>query len=199
MKKWTWLIFSLCCFAVFCMAPVSAQSFDYMKDVDTVTANPQKAYTVYVGMPSADFRANFRNLKGWTYRGDSFFDKDGSVSPYSVLKNIRKGDSVAETINVISTAGTRSPRTIETYNNCFYTNSYQTARQIYDRAVNNFRYNLGRPTPNKLRNLAGVSWTLSPQNLRVFVSLEEITAGEQSKYFHAKYRTRIGRVKNKLF
>ena len=178
---------------------VFAQSTDYMKDVDSVTENPQSAYTMYIGMLSQDFQANFENLNGWKYYGNSFFDKNGKVSPYSVVKNIKQGDDVAETINVISSSNLNQANMLETFNNCFYTNSYVIAKQIYDRAVNNFQYNLGEPTPNKLRALAGVAWQIPSQNLRVFVSLEEISSSERSKYFNAQYRIRVGRTKDKLY
>lgn len=38
-----------------------------MADVDEVTKDPHKAYTLYVGMPYNDAVANFKHLSGWQF------------------------------------------------------------------------------------------------------------------------------------
>lgn len=36
-----------------------------LKEAKAIVAQPETFYTLYVGMPNSDFRANFSNLPGW--------------------------------------------------------------------------------------------------------------------------------------
>lgn len=50
----------------------SAGAFDYNQSVDEIAESPLTAYqTVYLGMPRADFDANFSILPDWTFYGSS--------------------------------------------------------------------------------------------------------------------------------
>lgn len=76
----------------------SAGAFDYNQSVDEIAESPLTAYqTVYLGMPRADFDANFSILPDWTFYGSSVSFTERAERT-SVVKNV----SVTEGIEIFS-------------------------------------------------------------------------------------------------
>ena len=66
----------------------SAGAFDYNQSVDEIAESPLTAYqTVYLGMPRADFDANFSILPDWTFYGSSVSFTERAERT-SVVKNV---------------------------------------------------------------------------------------------------------------
>lgn len=65
----------------------SAGAFDYNQSVDEIAESPLTAYqTVYLGMPRADFDANFSILPDWTFYGSSVSFTERAERTSVVLK-----------------------------------------------------------------------------------------------------------------
>lgn len=109
---------------------VPAGAFDYNQSVDEIAESPLTAYqTVYLGMPRADFDANFSILPDWTFYGStvSFTER---AERTSVVKNV----SVTEGIEIFS-ADTSAKGKVLAFDNYFKTTDKATAKRIYSRLV----------------------------------------------------------------
>lgn len=107
-----------------------AGAFDYNQSVDEIAESPLTAYqTVYLGMPRADFDANFSILPDWTFYGStvSFTER---AERTSVVKNV----SVTEGIEIFS-ADTSAKGKVLAFDNYFKTTDKATAKSIYSRLV----------------------------------------------------------------
>ena len=114
----------------------ATQSFDYMADVDTVTSNSEKAYSLYIGMPYVDFRANFDALPDWTFVREFNAGVSGKCTVYK--KRSQTNDEVIETVNVF----TDKYRNIEYFYIFFHTDSKVIADKMYNKAeANIYKFN----------------------------------------------------------
>ena len=101
----------------------SAGAFDYNQSVDEIAESPLTAYqTVYLGMPRADFDANFSILPDWTFYGSSVSFTERAERT-SVVKNV----SVTEGIEIFS-ADTSAKGKVLAFDKA-------TAKSIYSRLV----------------------------------------------------------------
>ena len=108
----------------------SAGAFDYNQSVDEIAESPLTAYqTVYLGMPRADFDANFSILPHWTFYGSSVSFTERAERT-SVVKNV----SVTEGIEIFS-ADTSAKGKVLAFDNYFKTTDKATAKSIYSRLV----------------------------------------------------------------
>lgn len=138
-------VFRLCMLWVFCLLCIplgQVQAFDFMADVDEVSRDPLKAYTLYIGMPWGDFLANYSNLPGWAAYGKMakdkrFFIKNGSLNS-SVGESICVERVFSNSLRGHVESGVRS------YQINFATNSLEIADRIFNRISNNLEENLGR-------------------------------------------------------
>jgi len=104
----------------------SAGAFDYNQSVDEIAESPLTAYqTVYLGMPRADFDANFSILPDWTFYGSSVSFTERAERT-SVVKNV----SVTEGIEIFS-ADTSAKGKVLAFDNYFKTTDKATAKSIY--------------------------------------------------------------------
>ena len=109
----------------------SAGAFDYNQSVDEIAESPLTAYqTVYLGMPRADFDANFSILQDWTFYGSSVSFTERAERT-SVVKNV----SVTEGIEIFS-ADTSAKGKVLAFDNYFKTTDKATAKSIYSRRSN---------------------------------------------------------------
>lgn len=111
------------------------QAFDYMADVDEVSRDPYKAYTLYCGMPWSDAKANFNNLPGW-----KLYQVDDLDDTFELVKV--GGNTVKELIRVEEKMRDKVVRGFSIH---FYTDSLIIAKKIYERLYNNICYNIGNP------------------------------------------------------
>ncbi len=109
----------------------SAGAFDYNQSVDEIAESPLTAYqTVYLGMPRADFDANFSILPDWTFYGSSVSFTERAERT-SVVKNV----SVTEGIEIFS-ADTSAKGKVLAFDNYFKTTDKATAKSIYSNMEN---------------------------------------------------------------
>lgn len=159
--------------------PINA--YNYLDDVENVTANGMSsAYTIYTGMPYADYVTNFSKLSNWTGVQGSF-----GIEYY---KNNDGNEPVVEKVSVI-----KENDTIYTFDIHFFTDDYNVARDILKKATANLTNKLGYPQYKKL-GLESYQWPTG-QHSRVFVSVYQQkpsrTRSADSKY---KYHVIIGNV-----
>lgn len=157
--------------------PINA--YNYLDDVDNITANGMSsAYTMYTGMPYADYVTNFSKLSNWTgvkgYFGIEYY------------KNNDGNEPVVEKVSVI-----KEKDKIYTFDIHFFTDDYNVARSILRRTTTNLSNKLGYPTYQKL-GLESYHWTTG-QRSKVFVSVyqQKPSLSPDSKY---KYHVIIGSV-----
>lgn len=108
--------------------PVGA--FDYNQSVDEIAESPLTAYqTVYLGMPRADFDANFAILPDW-----KFFGSTVSFTEHAERTSVVNNISVTEGIEIFS-ADTSAKGRVLAFDNYFKTKDKKTAQSIYTRLV----------------------------------------------------------------
>lgn len=170
------VIISMLIIGVFYL-PINA--YNYLDDVDNITANGMSsAYTIYTGMPYADYVTNFSKLSNWTGVKGSF-----CIEYY---KNNDGNESVVEKVSVI-----KENDIISTFDIHFFTNDYNVVRNILKRTTTNLTNKLGYPQYKKL-GLESYHWKTGPHS-KVFVSVYQQTPSRtaDSKY---KYHVIIGSV-----
>lgn len=113
-----------------------AASFDYMKSADEVAENPLTAYsTVYLGMPRADFGANFSVLPDWTYSSDASYTEKAERT------TTNGGITVTEGLTVLAEGSAPNARVLA-FDNYFMTKDKNTAKEMYSRLVSTVYANM---------------------------------------------------------
>ena len=122
------ILCALACVVCLCFGLLPAAAFDYDQSVDEISLSPTTAYdTVYLGMPRADFEANFSALPGWTFYGSTTSKLERAERSVT-----RDGVTVQEGL-VILTADTSADSRVLAFDNYFRTADKKTARDIYRR------------------------------------------------------------------
>lgn len=116
-------------FCLLCLTLGQVQAFDFMADVDEVSRDPYKAYTLYKGMPTTDFRDNYSSLSNWSKISERIYCKNESLN-----------GSVIEWIKVFT-----DEKNVSGYEIYFLTNSLEIADRIFERLTNNLEKSIGRP------------------------------------------------------
>ncbi len=116
--------------AILGLPAVSCRAFDYTLSVDQIAAQPLTAYqTVYLGMPRADFDANFRILPDWKFLASTHDCEEMAE------RSTRSGSQeVTEGIRVI-TANASPTGKVLAFDNYFKTKDKKIAQSIYTRLV----------------------------------------------------------------
>lgn len=111
-----------------------AHAFDFMADVDEVSRDPWKAYTMYCGMPFKNFINDFNKAPGW-----SICDNTGPIAFYVKEESINS--SVKEAVVGFSSG----EGYLWAHSIYFYTDSIELADRIFERLTNNIENSLGKP------------------------------------------------------
>ena len=99
----------------------------YMDAVNEAIQNLPVIHTMYLGMPLADFEANFKNTAKWERKSKSSLKMDDSVQTiYKYRKKAAENAPVIEEMDASFDDGR-----LCYYNITFYTNSCMAANQIY--------------------------------------------------------------------
>lgn len=112
------------------MGMTAFASFDYNKSVDEIAASPLTAYnTVYLGMPRADFGANFALLPDWKFYGSSI-----SYQERAERSTVKNSIPVTEGIQIF-TANPSASGKVLAFDSYFKTADKKTAKDIYTRLM----------------------------------------------------------------
>ena len=121
-------------FCLLCLALGQVQAFDFMADVDEVSRDPWKAYTLYLRMPWWDYLNNFDKAPGWSSR------RSTGVSIYYVKKE-SINSSVKEAVEGFGS----DTKELSANRIAFFTDSIDLADRIFERLSNNIEDSLGKP------------------------------------------------------
>lgn len=122
------LLCALACVGLLGFGIFPSSAFDYNQAVDEISLSPTTAYdTVYLGMPRADFDANFSTVPGWTFYGSTTSKLERAER--SVTND---GETVQEGI-VILTSSAAADSKVLAFDNYFRTTDKKIAKDIYKR------------------------------------------------------------------
>lgn len=124
--------YAVCCLlAAIVMIPAAvSRAFEYTLSVDQIAADPLTAYqTVYLGMPRADFDANFTVLPDW-----KFLDSSQDCEEIAERSTGSGSSDVTEGIRVV-TANASPTGKVLAFDNYFKTKDKKIAKSIYTRLV----------------------------------------------------------------
>ena len=145
-----------------------AGAFDYNQSVDEIAESPLTAYqTVYLGMPRADFDANFSILPDWTFYGSTV--------------------SFTEGIEIFS-ADTSAKGKVLAFDNYFKTTDKATAKSIYSRLVATIYSNMEN-FPVKQSDKE-VEWTQDDVSITVAFDGQKDAKGQYIVYIR-RYNNKI--------
>ena len=123
-------------FCLLCLALGQVQAFDFMADVDEVSRDPWKAYTLYLRMPWMDYINNFDKAPGWSSRRNM-----GTYRYY--IKEDSINSSVKEVVEGAQQMGQENG--MKEYRIKFFTDSVDITERIFERLVSNCQDSLGEP------------------------------------------------------
>lgn len=139
--------------ALLLVSPVSAEKaakepvFNYLAEVDEITADVNVVHTIYKGMPIEDLKSNFENLEGWTFEDKGVMDvvasPDYNGHHFLITRKYNKSTPVYELIHVYADYDNQ---TVGHYIVMFHATTESAGKIIYGRIVNNYTRALGEPS-----------------------------------------------------
>ena len=161
-----------------------AYAFDWHKDVDTITATPDKIYECYPGMSLNDLHATWSDVPGWKL---VTWEKPGyqGVRMATFNKIPDKGDKFIETFQAAHDYG--SPKVFAIYVT-FSTNDANLANEMYSYAVEKMTESVGTPIrrDNMIQHMAVklTETTWSPEGHHYSCILSEGKAYPENYRYH---------------
>ena len=140
----------------FSMTSGAFAAFDVNQAADEVTVDPLTAYTVYLGMPKADFAADFSVLSDWQYK-----QIDGTHEKAERTMKL-KNDFLLEGVNILTVDAAPSSKVIE-FNNYFKTGNKGIAKAVYQRLLSTIWMSLEAPVSQSGDSALWVSKDVSIQ------------------------------------
>lgn len=119
--------------------------FNYIEEVDELTADAYMMHTIYIGMPIADLKANFEGLEGWTFKDKGVIDDSGLPTNghrFSIFRQYNTSTPVYEELRVDADIDNA---TVKSYEALFYVASDSAGKMIYARIVDNYTKKFGNP------------------------------------------------------
>lgn len=99
-----------------------------VKEAKAIVAQPGTFYTLYVGMPHSDFRANFSNLPGWKARHYDTIVANKNITGWEYMRTFYEKDkAVRQEVKIEQLRN--GP--VYQYSNTFITADKTTAAMIY--------------------------------------------------------------------
>lgn len=99
-----------------------------LKEAKAIVAQPETFYTLYVGMPHSDFRANFSNLPGWEARHYESSVANKNITGWEYMRTFYEKDKVVR--QKVSIKQLRNGPVYQ-HSNTFITEDKTTAAKIY--------------------------------------------------------------------
>ena len=174
---------SLLIFSIYLISSGQVKAFDYMADVDEVSKDPYKAYTLYCEMPWSDVKQNFTGLMGWM----NFYKMD--ANDISLMKITDTDSSVKECV-YIHYLPDEYFRGIRSYYILFAVDSFEIADRIYKRIYNNISQKLVKTNNDYLVQIPNAikseMWktAFDEVDIRVIVYISKLSDEFKNMYFH---------------